>query len=186
MPFNGGGTFTIVNTFTPNTTISSSAVNTNFSDIATGLTAVETEITTLNSLFAEDTFTPVLAFGGASTGITYAVQLGNYVKIGKLVYIDINIELTSNGSATGDASITGLPFTSNATTTAILTFQCDNIIDNGGNIAQFCPSIASGATQVLLDYDDFDATNYNAQTLNEGNIADTTQIKISGSYISST
>lgn len=37
MPFNGSGTFTPVNTFVPNTTISSSAVNTNFSDVGTGL-----------------------------------------------------------------------------------------------------------------------------------------------------
>ena len=37
MPFNGSGTFTIVNTFIPNTTILSAAVNQNFSDIASGL-----------------------------------------------------------------------------------------------------------------------------------------------------
>lgn len=37
MPFNGSGTFSIVNTFVPNTTILSAAVNQNFSDIATGL-----------------------------------------------------------------------------------------------------------------------------------------------------
>lgn len=37
MPFNGSGTFTIVNVFVPNTTILSAAVNQNFSDIATGL-----------------------------------------------------------------------------------------------------------------------------------------------------
>lgn len=37
MPFNGNGTFTIVNTFVPGTTILSSAVNANFTDIATGL-----------------------------------------------------------------------------------------------------------------------------------------------------
>ncbi len=37
MPFNGSGTFTIVNTFVPNTTILSAAVNQNFTDIATGL-----------------------------------------------------------------------------------------------------------------------------------------------------
>jgi hypothetical protein len=37
MPFNGSGTFTIVNQFVPNTTILSAAVNQNFSDIATGL-----------------------------------------------------------------------------------------------------------------------------------------------------
>lgn len=37
MPFNGSGTFSIINTFVPNTTILSAAVNQNFSDIATGL-----------------------------------------------------------------------------------------------------------------------------------------------------
>lgn len=37
MPFNGSGVFSIVNTFVPNTTILSSAVNQNFTDIATGL-----------------------------------------------------------------------------------------------------------------------------------------------------
>lgn len=37
MPFNGSGVFTIVNTFVPNTTILSAAVNQNFTDIATGL-----------------------------------------------------------------------------------------------------------------------------------------------------
>jgi len=37
MPFNGSGTFSIINTFVPNTTILSSAVNQNFSDIASGL-----------------------------------------------------------------------------------------------------------------------------------------------------
>ncbi len=37
MPFNGSGTFTVINTFVPNTTILSAAVNANFADIATGL-----------------------------------------------------------------------------------------------------------------------------------------------------
>ncbi len=37
MPFNGSGTFTILNSFVANTTILSAAVNANFSDIASGL-----------------------------------------------------------------------------------------------------------------------------------------------------
>ncbi len=37
MPFNGSGVFSILNTFVPNTTILSSAVNANYTDIATGL-----------------------------------------------------------------------------------------------------------------------------------------------------
>ncbi len=40
MPFNGAGVFTIINTFVPGTTIFSSAMNANFTDIATGLTTV--------------------------------------------------------------------------------------------------------------------------------------------------
>jgi hypothetical protein len=40
MPYNGSGGFAVVNTFTPATTISSSQMNSNFSDIATGLSNV--------------------------------------------------------------------------------------------------------------------------------------------------
>lgn len=37
MPYSGSGTFSIVNSFTPSSTISSSSVNANFTDIASGL-----------------------------------------------------------------------------------------------------------------------------------------------------
>lgn len=57
-------------------------------------------------------WTPVLRFGGASTGITYATQEGYYTRIGNRVFIYGNILLSSKGSATGQADITGLPFTS--------------------------------------------------------------------------
>lgn len=66
---------------------------------------------TLNS-YTSATFTPVLAFGGASVGITYATQAGKYWKIGAVVYFNINIFLTSKGSSVGNATITGLPFAS--------------------------------------------------------------------------
>lgn len=42
MPYNGSGVFSILNTFVPNTTILSSAVNANYTDIATGLSDVLT------------------------------------------------------------------------------------------------------------------------------------------------
>jgi hypothetical protein len=56
-------------------------------------------------------FTPVLRFGGASTGITYSVQSGAYQIQGKLVNVQLRLVLTSKGSATGIADITmiGLP-----------------------------------------------------------------------------
>lgn len=57
------------------------------------------------------TFVPVLQFGGASTGITYATQIGKYVRVGNQVSFNIRILLTSKGSSTGIVSFTGLPFT---------------------------------------------------------------------------
>ena len=63
--------------------------------------------------YEEGTFTPVLYFGGGTTGITYTSgrQLGQYTKIGDSVFIYIHIQLTSKGSSAGAAQIHGLPFT---------------------------------------------------------------------------
>ena len=60
---------------------------------------------------ASGTFTPTLAFGGDGTGITYSRQVGRYVKIGDSVWVNIWITLSSKGTATGNASVGGLPFT---------------------------------------------------------------------------
>jgi len=60
------------------------------------------------------TFTPTLAFGGGSTGMTYNTQYGAYTKIGNLVHVEIIIILTAKGSSTGNAVISTLPFTTNS------------------------------------------------------------------------
>jgi hypothetical protein len=67
-----------------------------------------------SALFADyedGTFTPVLNFGGGTTGITYGTQAGRYTKVGRVVSISIYISLTNKGSSTGAAGISGLPFT---------------------------------------------------------------------------
>ena len=61
--------------------------------------------------YEEGTWTPVLAFGGASVGVTYAAQNGAYTKIGRLVTGRFVLVLSSKGSSTGVADISGLPFT---------------------------------------------------------------------------
>lgn len=55
------------------------------------------------------TWTPVLSFGGASTGIAGTLT-GQYVKIGSILAVYCAIVLTSKGSATGNALISGLPY----------------------------------------------------------------------------
>ena len=59
------------------------------------------------------TFSPVLAFGGLSVGITYAVQIGKYQRVGNVVTFMIDFTLSSKGSSTGAATIT-LPVASAA------------------------------------------------------------------------
>jgi hypothetical protein len=61
--------------------------------------------------YEEGTFVPAITFGGASTGVTYTARFGRYIKIGTLVYVNIALNLTDKGSSTGDAKVTGLPFT---------------------------------------------------------------------------
>jgi len=59
--------------------------------------------------YEEGTWTGALAAGGAA--MTSATNAGTYTKIGDTVFITIKCYLTSLNSATGNISLTGLPFT---------------------------------------------------------------------------
>lgn len=61
--------------------------------------------------FLQPNFTPVLEFGGGTTGITYSTQTGSLIQIGELIHFSLKIVLTSKGSSTGEATISGLPNT---------------------------------------------------------------------------
>ena len=61
--------------------------------------------------YEEGTWTPVVTFGGASTGVTYTARDGEYTRIGRQVTITFMINLSNKGSSNGYAAITGLPFT---------------------------------------------------------------------------
>jgi hypothetical protein len=61
--------------------------------------------------YEEGTWTMGVSFGGASVGVTYDRNTGTYTKIGRQVTVNGYIILTSKGSSTGSARITGLPFT---------------------------------------------------------------------------
>ena len=61
--------------------------------------------------YEEGTWTPVVTFGGGSTGLTYTARDGEYTRIGRQVTITFMINLSDKGSSTGYATVTGLPFT---------------------------------------------------------------------------
>jgi hypothetical protein len=110
--------------------------------------------------YEEDSFTPAFEFGGGTTGLTYTTQTGRYTKIGNRVFFTITLVINSNGSSTGSARITGLPFTSsNAANYAcailaeglaasVLSVQAQ-VVGNGTAIALY--SFTAGTTTALND-----------------------------------
>lgn len=121
---------------------------------------------------AEGAFTPVLSFGGSTTGITYSMALnGRYFKIGKMVTIWITGQLSNKGSASGYAAVAGLPFTSRNTSGYITdwTFMAANIatgIVPGGQLSQNSTTLSlvkmtpSAGTGTLMSESDFTNSTY--------------------------
>ena len=60
--------------------------------------------------YEEGTWTMGIAFGGNAVGVTTSLNTGTYTKIGRKVTINGLLALTSKGSSTGSARLTGLPF----------------------------------------------------------------------------
>jgi hypothetical protein len=61
--------------------------------------------------YEEGTWTMGVTFGGNAVGVTTVYNTGTYTKIGRQVTVNGLLALSSKGSSTGDARITGLPFT---------------------------------------------------------------------------
>lgn len=122
-------------------------------------------------------WTPTLTFGGASTGITYAARSGKYSIINNVVTLYFAIELSSKGSATGNAAITGLPF--NVNTNWPLTGQIIPYIVNVSGLSNVASSVIS-STFNRIDLDSYGATGNTALT--DANFTNTTKINGSVSY----
>ena len=129
------------------------------------------------SYTAATAWTPVLQFGGATTGITYAVQRGSYQQIGNVVFFRFFISLSSKGSATGVATITGFPVAFGdyidwpiigETVTLSVT-----------NLEMFMQA-QSGATNVLLQQITIGGA---ITSITNTNFANTSQILFSASYL---
>lgn len=100
------------------------------------------------STYAEGTWTPVLKFGGGTTGITYTNQLGFYTRIGRLVTVHVNVILTSKGSSSGAATIAGLPFAPASNGSASL--ACGFYSNFAAGVTSIAGFALAGATTITL------------------------------------
>jgi hypothetical protein len=124
-------------------------------------------------------FTPAVAFGGGTTGITYTLQVGRYVVNGNVVTFTINIVLSSKGSSTGAATITGLPVAAANVANVAPTFA---VYPNGMAVTVTQLPIGlvlPNATTLQL----FMVATGSVAALDNTNFSGTDQIRITGSYI---
>jgi hypothetical protein len=89
-----------------------------------------------------------VSFGGASVGVTYSQNTGTYTKIGRQVTVNGYLALSNKGSSTGNALLTGLPFTigNSASNFSVPSFWFNNITF----LNQFQGYANFGTTTILL------------------------------------
>lgn len=126
--------------------------------------------------YEEGTFTPAIALGGATTGITYGNQTGTYTKIGNVVCYHLNILLTNKGVATGNLSITGLPFTSAATELLVTPSQINTFTGIVGHVSGLVDASATTISNIgYLGTGTFAA-------ITDLNVTNTSRIRMTGLY----
>ena len=119
-------------------------------------------------------WTPVLTFGASgTTGITYTEQTGHYFRLGSLVFIRCNIELSSKGTSTGAATIAGLPLA--VVGTVSFHFAWNELTYSTMAHAR----CATGVTAISLYESASGGTN---TTLQDTDFVDTTILQINGFY----
>lgn len=131
----------------------------------------------LATYVSTDTFTPVLEFGGGTTGITYSTQTGIYTQVGELVWVVISLILTSKGSSSGAATITGLPLITNSP--GLLDIRW-NLINLSTNYTGLVGVPSNGATELALQQIGDNAAFIN---LTDTEVSNTSQFFLSGAYI---
>lgn len=129
--------------------------------------------------YEEGSFTPAVTFGGTGTGATYSANtLGRFTRIGNRVFFNLRMLLTSKGSSTGTAKVTGLPYLADGTP---------------GSAEQICSmdfAALAGLTGapygVILDAQQaitlFQTAAATSSTLADTNFTNTSDLSISGQY----
>lgn len=143
----------------------------------TMLISTSANVVTTTSFIAATSYTPVLAFGGASTGITYGTQIGRYTQIGNMVTFSFDITLTSKGSSTGNATVS-LPVAAAAAMPTVEIFLLALTITTTGTYTSLDIS-ASGTTGLVVQVA---ATTGTAAAVADTAFNNTSVLRGTGSY----
>ena len=110
--------------------------------------------------YEEGTFTPVMGCTSSNPTVTYSNQIGRYTKIGRLVYIRLQLDNISapTGTLTNQMTITGLPFTAAAGIGygASLAVGFEVYIDYPAGVTNIQARVIAGASYIELRFTEDD------------------------------
>lgn len=134
------------------------------------------DVNTLDD-YEEGTWTPGVTFGGGATGVTYSLQSGVYVKIGRLLYMAGAITLSAKGSSTGVFAFSGIPFFAETSQShgGVCAF-----VDNFTGLTQIpVPIITDTLTRLRM----LNAGGTSAANLNDTHFTNTSNISFSFTFM---
>lgn len=136
--------------------------------------------------YEEGTFTPVFRFAtNGDLSVSYSSQFGQYVKIGKIVFVYINLIFTPTyTTSSGVAWITGLPFVADSVSFGLTTsYHTSNLAYPSGVTSMIAANAGSAAYLILRGFGSSTQTDFTTAEFTSG-VART--IRFSGYYEAST
>jgi hypothetical protein len=130
--------------------------------------------------YEEGTWTPVIGGDSGTSGQTYSVQDGYYTKIGNTVTCNGRATLSAKGTLTGGIIITGLPFSSNGTTTYRNPGSVGYFGSLGASVVDLSINMTYGVSTITVYK--LSAAGIVRETMDTTDITNTTQIDIAITY----
>tara|TARA_R110000764_G_scaffold176955_3_gene263179 strand:- start:983 stop:3208 length:2226 start_codon:yes stop_codon:yes gene_type:complete len=121
-------------------------------------------------------FTPTIAFNGASTGVTYSAQSGKFNKVADSVTFSLNLTMSSKGSDTGNILISGLPVNSEALRSAVA-LRATSLASTIGDTMLYA-SVLPSSNDIAIER----SSSGSAVLLTNGSVTDTSSFTVSGIY----
>ena len=151
---------------------------------ATGDGTSATSVAEILDDYEEGLFTPYMAYSPTSNDPAYSDQVGQYVKIGKLVTFQARINLTSAGTGNANLKITNFPFapspSSSALSNPMVTVKPVVGVDVGGDREIFAQFEGGNSALFLYTFGIESSSDYASFT--SSNIDNDAQVAVFGHY----
>jgi hypothetical protein len=122
--------------------------------------------------------TPTVSFGGAAVGVTYSSQSIRSTRIGRMVFFNLQVGLSSKGSSTGSLVIDGLPVASLNLSSYSCSVRATPLISGSNDYGLQAVQLINSTTLRI----DKGSVSGGVTQLSDVDIQDNTTITISGQY----